>query len=588
MRPDDGHPVASLSAVTVRAPGRAVPLLDEVSVVVREGERMIVIGPSGSGKSSLLQVLTGVIPLSVNLDLEGFVEVGGVDAAGLTVMERSRLFGVVAQNPAASVCLARVDQEVALPLENHGVPPAEIAGRVGEALRRADAESLRDRGTAELSGGELQRVTLAAALAARPAVLLLDEPTSMLDPAGIRAVRASIAAITGRREGAVVLIEHRLDEFAGADGVDGLPERALLLADGGRVWADGPTAQVLRENAAMLHDTGCWLPLDIELLAVTGHPGGLPSEPVRAWLRAAADAPEEAAALDVSADGDAAAGHPAAARLVLAARSLAVGYGMPGRTRAGRRRAARSLLRGVDLTVHPGEIVALLGANGSGKSSLLLTLAGLLPAQAGSVEGPRPGMVFQNPEYQFLAHRVRDEIAVGLPGSRAEVAEVVGRQLAAHRLEHVADHDPHRLSGGEKRRLSLAAMLAHRDRPVLLADEPTFALDRQDTVATALAFRREAHRGRAIVFSGHDLRFVAAVAHRVIVVAGGEVVADGPTGDVLQNAEVLGAAGLEVPSLVSWLLGAFGAAGAARALRRLYDARSRTGAAAPTPTEVTR
>ena len=563
---------------TVRAPGRPAPLLSDVSLRLGAGERMLVLGPSGSGKSSLLQVLTGVIPFSQNLDVEGSVHLGGVDATDLPVIERSRRLGVVAQDPAAAICLARVDQEVALPLENHGVARDEISGRIDEALGLAGARGLRERATDGLSGGEVQRVALAAALAARPAVLLLDEPTSMLDPAGVRAVRTAVEGVVERGDAAVLMVEHRLDELAGTHGALGLPEYAVVLDDGGRMLAAGPTAQVLAEKAARLHDAGCWLTLESELLAVTGHPGGLHSEPVRTWLRERPEpqrpeeqGPEEQrhGAIGASLDSPAAApGDP-----LLSARSVMVGRPAPGTRRPRRDQAVIDpVLSDVDLDLRAGEVVAVLGANGSGKTSLLLTLAGLLRPLAGGVVGARPSMVFQYPELQFLGHRVRDEIAVGLHGSSREVADVVDRQLRIHRLEHVADRDPYRLSGGEKRRLSLAAMLAHVDRPVLLADEPAFGLDRRDTIAIAAVFRREAARGRAVLFSSHDLRFVATVADRVVVLADGQKVADGPTMTVLRDAAVLQRAGLESPALVAWLLAESDDVAAVRALRRLYAA----------------
>ena len=543
--------------MSVRAPGRPAALLTDVSVDVARGERMLVIGPSGSGKSTLLHALTGVIPLSQNLVLDGEVHLVGADVTELSVTERSRWIGMVAQDPAAAVCLAQVQHEVALPLENHAVPRAEISARVDQALARADASDLRDRATEKLSGGEAQRVALAAALAARPHVLLLDEPTSMLDPAGVRAVRDAIDTAVAQGEAAVVLVEHRLDEYAGADGASGLPERTVVLDAAGQVVASGATESVLAENAARLHEDGCWLPLEVELQAVTGHRGGLRSSPVQSWLLERARSGEQPRT-------------PGTAQL--STRSLSVGHRVEAQGRRGRRQnAAGTVLSDVNVTVHAGEIVALLGANGSGKSSLLLTLAGLLPPVGGSVAGARPSMVFQHPELQFLAHRVRDEIAVGLTGSDTSVAEIVDRQLRRYRLEHVAEHDPYRLSGGEKRRLSLAAMLAHDDRPVLLADEPAFGLDRRDTVAVASSFREETtERGRAIVFSSHDLRFVATVAERVIVLADGAVVADGPTSVVLQDAGALRRAGLGIPPLVAWLFSACDGADVSDALWRLY------------------
>jgi energy-coupling factor transport system ATP-binding protein len=220
-------------------------------------------------------------------------------------------------------------------------------------------------------------------------------------------------------------------------------------------------------------------------------------------------------------------------------------------------------------------VVALLGANGSGKSTLLLALAGLLRPWAGTVDGARPGLVFQDPEHQLVAHTVAAEVGHGLGADRDEV---VARLLERHHLAEHAGQSPWRLSGGEKRRLSLAAMLAH-DRPALLLDEPTLGLDRRDTIATVSALRKAAAEGRAVLFASHDLRTVATLADRVVVLAGGRVVADGPAIEVLRDHGLLARAGLELPVLLARLLDEVASsAGVRRALRSLDDA---VGAAAP-------
>ncbi|MFW6597516.1 ABC transporter ATP-binding protein [Propionibacteriaceae bacterium Y2011] len=546
--------LVELRDVTVTAARRDTPVLREVRLQVAPGERVLVLGPSGSGKSSLLRTITGVIPHSVNARLAGEVLVAGTDTADTSVVERSRIVGFLGQDPAATVCLATVEDEVALPLENLAVDRADISARIDSALATVGATQLRHRGTGELSGGETQRVALAATLAMRPQVLLLDEPTSMLDPVGITSVREAVAAAATTDQPAVVLVEHRLDEYGGTAGAAALPSRSVALDADGRIIADGPTAEVLTTHARTLHDAGCWLPLTAELYALSGHPGGLANPQVVDWLR-------RGGSDDSTARTSAGPATPAPDP-VLTATGVTV------------RRGTRDLLTDLDLQLHRGEVVALLGPNGVGKTSLLLTLAGLLPPGRGSVTGPRPAMVFQNPEWQFLAHRVRDEIAVGLTGP--DVADRVTRLLREHRLTHVADQSPFRCSGGEQRRLSLAAMLAHADRPVLLADEPTFGLDRRDTMTAARTLRAAADAGRAVLWSTHDLRFAATVADRVVVLgelrpgATAGTVADGPTLPVLADPAVREAGGLVLPELLRFLVAELGTgAESVAVLRRL-------------------
>ncbi|UNX55087.1 ATP-binding cassette domain-containing protein [Georgenia sp. TF02-10] len=574
-----GGPAVALADVTVAVPRRAEPVLRGVSLHLAPGEQVVVLGASGSGKSTVLRAITGVVPHTLAATVTGEVSVAGTATLQTPVVERSRHLGVLAQDPAAAVCLPGVEQEVALPLENHAADPATIGPRVTAALAAVGAAGLRDRPTAALSGGESQRVALAAALVTEPAVLLLDEPTSMLDPAGVAAVRAALAAAVDRYRPAVVLVEHRLDEWAGPGGTAGLPPRAVVLRDG-EVLADGPTDVVLREHARALHADGCWLPVDAELFALTGTAGGLTATANRELLRALAGT----------------AGSPArpAGDVLLEARGLAAGRagatsrrvrrGRRGqkpaaaqRGRRGRREPAPApLLADVDLTVRAGEVVALLGANGVGKSTLLLTLAGLLPPLAGRVQGARPGLVFQNAEHQLLTSSVRAEVAHGLPAEVA--ADVVPRQLRRHRLDHLADQYPFRLSGGEQRRLSLAAMLAH-ERPVLLADEPTLGLDRRDAIATAAALRDVADGGGAVVLVSHDLRLVAGLADRAVVLGDGGVLADGPAEEVLASEEVRTRGGLTLPPLLGWLLEhAPGRVG--HVLRQLDDAVGATSTAA--------
>lgn len=532
MTTGSGLAVITLSGVTVTYPRRDRPSLRGVDLHVAAGERVVVLGPSGAGKSTLLHLVAGLVPHSTPAEVEGTLVLGG-DGQPLDlsspVYERSALLGVVGQDPSASVCLPQVDAELALVLENRAVPPAQIGPRVGAALDQVGVGDLALRQTARLSGGQTQRVALAAAVIGRPGLLLLDEPTSMLDARGVRAVRAAVEEVARDASLTVLLVEHRLDDYAGEAGLDGLPGRAVVLDADGTVVADGPTPEVLREHAAALHALGCWLPLEAELTALGGRVGDLASG-VHDELLAGLVPHDDAAPRPVAAE-------TGAPRVLLRARRLAVGHGR------------QTVLDGVDLDVRAGQVVAVLGENGTGKSTLLHALAGLTRPLAGTVSGQRPGMVFQNPEHQLVAHTVAEEIAHGL----ADPAPTVARMLREHRLEHCADRNPHQLSGGEKRRLSLAAMLAH-GRHVLLADEPTFGLDRRDTVVVADALRCVAEAGGAVVFSTHDLRLAAEVADEVVVVGQGRFLASGSTHDVLSDAAALDGAGLELPAIVRWFV----------------------------------
>jgi energy-coupling factor transporter ATP-binding protein EcfA2 len=499
--------VIEVRGLGVTFPGATAPVLRDVDLDVAPGEQVLVLAGSGAGKSTLLRVLAGIVPQVVDARVTGSATVHGLDATTTPTADLASHVGTLTQDPTDQLCLPTVLDEVAFALENRGVDPALIGPAVARTLASVGAAHLVGRRTAELSGGEGQRVALAAALVADPAVLLLDEPTALLDPAAARAVAGAVRAAAGR-DRTTVMVEHRLDELGH------LPSRVLVLGPDGRVHADGPTAQVLHEDARALTALGTWLPLSAELAAagVTSL-GRLP--------------PAELAH-----------GRPDGSP-VLTARHLTV------------RRGARTVLDGVDLDVHAGRVTAVVGLNGSGKSSLLLALAGLLPADG--VSGESVGLVFQHPEHQLLARTVRDEIAWGPRRARAADTEArVGRALDAYRLHGLEDRDPFRLSGGQQRRLSLAAMAAC-GHDVLLADEPTFGQDRRTSLACADALRALADEGRGVVLVTHDLRLVGEVADDVLVLRDGHALAHAPVDVVLADEALLARAGLPLPPvLAAW------------------------------------
>ena len=467
------EPLIQLRGFTAVDPRSGRMLLDDINLTVHPGEQVLLLGASGAGKSSLLDAIRGVIPHSVPLETSGECLVDGAPVLYNTVAELSAVVGNVPQDPHASITLPLVEDEIALTLENHGVEPDKIGQRINELLASVEASHLLRQRTQTLSGGWVQRVATVAALAANPRVVLADEPTSMLDGAGVASVMQVLSELTGT-SGALILVEHRLDELAGGPG---LPGRTVVI-DQGKIQADGPTTQVLAEHAEQLEANGVWTP-GVQL-------------------------PEfRPATVDE-------------AEPLLSARGLTV---RPAPT-------AEEVVTDTDLDICPGERIAVMGANGTGKTTLLLALSGLIDVE-GDVIGRQPVMVFQNPEHQFLTHSVQDELRFGLVPNDDTEASVQGLSKEFG-LDHLAQLNPFRLSGGEKRRLSVAAgLLAAKhgsETTVLLADEPTFGLDRAATTTMLHAFANYADTGGAVVIITHDQRLADAWATRVLTVAEGALV----------------------------------------------------------------
>lgn len=463
-----------------RHAGRRRWAVSDIDLTIESGERVLLLGASGAGKSTLLRALAGVLGGDEDGEATGELTLDGAHPASVRGVA-----GMVLQDPDAQVILARVGDDVAFGCENLGVPPGEIWPRVGEALDAVGLPVPLDHPTSALSGGQKQRLALAGALAMRPKLLLLDEPTANLDPEGARKVRDAVAAVTARTGATLVVVEHRVDLWAD------LVDRVVVLAPDGGVLADGAPADVFAAAVDALTQAGVWVP---------GVPVRIAQRP-----RAAEASP-----------------------LVVGTR-LAV-----GRRRSGRREAFAAA-SGIDVRLNAGRALAITGANGAGKSTLALTLAGLLPPIDGEVRaadalaagvGSEPsrwraaqlltriGTVFQEPEHQLLTARVRDELAVGpraLGLSEAEVAARVDPLLERLRLGRLAEVNPFTLSGGEKRRLTVAAVLAAAPRVILL-DEPTYGQDARTWRELADLIDELRADGTAIGFVSHDPSLVAALA----------------------------------------------------------------------------
>jgi energy-coupling factor transport system ATP-binding protein len=429
---------------------------------------LLVVGPSGSGKSTFARGVAGLLPWQFPGTWAGSLHVGDVDVArGAPVTTRALGAGIVLQDPASQLVMERVGDDVAFGLENAAWPLDAMRRRVPEALEAVGLSGFEDRRSNRLSGGEQQRVAIAGVLAMEPGLLVLDEPTASLDPAGAEAVAGILRRLRDARSTTIVLVEHR------AELAWPLADVVLALDHDGRPLDFGPRASVLARSGPALATAGIWLPADRN---------GDPST-------------REAGAVG--------------------ARVLA----MDGVSFAFDR--ARPVLRDIRLDVGAGERVGLVGRNGSGKTTLLRLALGLLRPTEGRValEGRDParlrareiarlaGYVIQNPELGFLGDTVQDEVELGLDAAQRAFAQELCERLSLP-LERFGARSPYQLSGGEQRRLSLVTALARR--PKLLAlDEPTWGQDRRGHEALVAALDELVGQGSAVLAATHDARFVA-------------------------------------------------------------------------------
>jgi energy-coupling factor transporter ATP-binding protein EcfA2 len=491
-----------------------------VSLSVEPGEFVVLAGGSGSGKSTLLRAAAGLVPHFHGGTFAGRLVCGGLDTREHGPGDIAAVAGTLFQDPETQVVMGTVRAELAFPLENRGWGAAAVARGVEEAALALGIAALLDRSTHELSGGELQRVALGAALAGRPKVLLLDEPTSQLDPVAGDELLGVLRRINEEWGTAVVLAEHRL-------------ERCLPAADRVVVLDDGTIAFDASAEAF-----AAWAPAELQppvtrLCALAG----IPERP--ATVKAARTA--LAGRLDALGDAPSTAAGPEFRRRD---RDAVVGlrrawYEIP---------SGPAILRGVDLSLEPGEAVALMGRNGAGKSTLLRMLAGLVEPTRGKVmRAGRVALLLQNPGDYFLHDRIGDDV----PGAGA-----------------LADRHPRDVSGGERQRLALELVLSTGEPPVAVClDEPTRGMDRSHGARLAARLRELAATGTAVLVATHDAEFAAAWAERVVLLGDGRPVADASTAEVLgggwyfatQTARVTGGAALDPESGAALLRAADGA-----------------------------
>jgi len=500
-------------SVSVQYDGATSPVLSSVDLHVPEGELALVVGSTGTGKTTLLRAVNGLVPHFTGGTLTGRVTVDGRDTRTHPPRELADVVGYVGQDPLAGFVMDVVEDELAYGMESLALPPDVMRRRVEETLDLLGLADLRTRPLRTLSGGERQRVAIGSVLAAHPKVLVLDEPTSALDPAAAEEVLAAIQRLVHDLGLTVLLAEHRLER------VVQYADRVIRLSDDGRTVESGTPAEIMAHATSAppvvaLGRLAGWTPLPLTVRDARRLAG-----PLRERL-SLAPVPLERAT-------------PVPAPAVATVSKVTVSY---GRVPA---------LRSVTLSVAPGEIVAVMGRNGAGKSTLLHTLVGLRRPDSGEVRvgGRAPadlpartllahvGLVPQEPGDLLYADTVLAECAAsdrdaGLaPGSTAALLDQLAPDVAG------AIH-PGDLSEGQRLALVLAIVLA-AEPPLLLLDEPTRGLDYGAKERLVVILRDLAARGHAIVLATHDVELVADAASRTLVLAEGEIVADGPTADVV-------------------------------------------------------
>jgi len=527
-------------------------VLEDLNLRVEPGEYLLLCGASGSGKSTLCRTFNGLIPHFYGGVMQGRVWVAGLEVQAHPVSELFAHVGMVFQNPEAQLFNSTVERELAFGLESLGLPRDEIRRRIGESAEIVGLVPLMERNPHQLSGGEKQLVAIAAALALRPQVIVLDEPYASLDPVNVRRVRAALREIN-RRGTAIVLTEHRLQN-AVADA-----DRMVVLHQG-RIALNGPPRSVLREEVTTF---GLNPPPVVRVARELGLPEvPLSVEELVSGLALSESSPEFPGVpprlLVTHGDSEELGGAPSSAVDIVPSGSPVlevenVSFSFDG----------TPVLRDVSLKLAEGECLALVGANGSGKTTLIKHFNGLYrPAFGPRAQGRvvvlgqdtrqakvsdlarHVGMAFQNANNQFFQFRVSDEIEVG--------ARVLGRYDAVwlrelielFRLEPLLDRSPYRLSEGEKKRVAFAAALAARPEIVVL-DEPTTGQDWAFRQGLGELLRELRKRGQTLVLVTHDLEFAEEHACRWVLLAEGQVVANGRPWEVMGDEGAMRRAGLE-------------------------------------------
>ncbi|ALX49092.1 ABC transporter ATP-binding protein [Lentibacillus amyloliquefaciens] len=487
-------------------------LFDRLDFKLNQNEVTLLMGASGSGKSSLALCLNGLYPEAVEGTSSGDIFFLGRHIQEYETGELTQEIGIVFQDPESQFCMITVEDELAFTLENRKIPASDIRSRIESALRAVGMEGFNQHNIHELSGGQKQKIALAAVLLLEPGLLILDEPTANLDPISSLDFVKLVEEIQEEQKMSVLIIEHQAEEWLR------LIERVLVLGRDGKLLADDTPDRLFSEQKQLLEQEGVFLP------------GEYSSTPAfREKWNWGMQSREN----------------------VLSVRDLSFSHGK------------QSVLKNVNMDVHGGEFIAVAGENGAGKSTLLQLLAGLLEPEKGDISmfdhplgkwqendlRKRMGFVFQNPEHQFITDTVYEELTFGMKlngYAEEEMKNIAGGLMEQFHLKECRNSNPFALSGGQKRRLSVATVLDETP-DILLFDEPTFGQDAATTAELMDYVMGLKAKGMAIIFVTHDMNIVDAADHAVILKQG-EVAFSGPPNSLWKEERLLHEARLRLPA----------------------------------------
>jgi len=532
-------------------PNARAQALRGVDLTVDEGEFILLTGPSGCGKTTFCRCLNGLIPHFYHGELEGEITVTGLSTRENSTAKLAQNVGLIFQNPDNQIFALTVEKDVAFGLENLGIPKELMLKDIDWALEKTGISHLRERGTHELSGGQKQRLSIASILAMRPKLLVLDEPTSFLDPLGAIRIFKVLEALNRDHGITIILIEHRVD--LASQYVD----RVILVSDG-RILRTGTPEEVFTLEETRL--TGVGIPKILELSKRLNQRGlafePLPLSPdafIEQLERNIPPMDVKRVKKTVVQDLEGFTGEHNMSPII---RVEDVSYAYPSGVQA---------LNGVSLTIHKGEFVAIMGENGAGKTTLVKHFNGLLRPQEGRiiVDGVdvsqvsvaslsrKVGLVFQNPDDQLFSENVESEISFALNnfGFEKEVVEKrVDWALNLLNLEQYRKSSPFILSGGERKRVALASVLAW-DPEIVVLDEPTIGQDYAQKELLRHFLMQLRTQGKTTIIVTHDVEFVAECKPRIVLMADGGITADGSTKEIMTDAEAMERASVSPPEI---------------------------------------